>query len=413
MIVNKQVSSDLIGNGIAIFILMLGFMPMMLGDYAVYALVLMLPLMWAHGFLKFTENSVICLVFGLFFGFAYRMHEDIPLSSLVMYCLFPFVAYQSGQYMFKRFKSTDSFLVLFAVLTVCMALHAIILCTQDYLETGNIVNVTRTIGFDEDVWDKDAEAEGLGATNMGVLVSILLGTFGIILVRAYSGAESIVKIIAVAGGILGLYVTVHLLNRTGLIIIVLSVMVGFTRPPLSAVKVGIGLLTVTIICSLLFLILRNSELLQMAMDGYADRNSVVGYGIGSAGGRTDRWAAALAQIPMTPFGSAKLEFPGETSYAHNMWLDTFIIGGWIPGVLLIVMTVRYLKRFYKVIRYKVLDRFQTTYVLLVGSVMIIQSMVEPILQSNFPYFCLLLFFWAFVNDLSYSDIAEKAYGERK
>jgi len=399
-------------NWMAIIILMISFMPMVLGGYSVYALILMLPLMWTRGFLKFTENSVLCLIFGIIFGFTYRMHEDIPASIMVMYCLFPFVSYQSGQYIYKRFQNVNSFSLLLVILAVCMGAWTIVLCIRDYIDTGNIVNVTRSIGIDEDVWEKDAEAEGLGATNMGLLVSVLLGTVGVLLLRPRSFSDRLVRIITIVGAILGLYVTIHLLNRTGLIIIAISLFIAFLRPPVSPMKIGVAISVLLIIAASVFAIAQSSEVIQKALEGYAERNSVTGYGIESAGGRTDRWAAAFEQIPTIPFGASRLDFQNMNTYAHNLWLDCAIVGGWIPFVLLIVMTVRLARSMIKVMRMEAVSSFNRSYFLLYAVTMTMQSMVEPILQCSLPYFCLLLFFWGIINDLSYSNLTCD-YGEEE
>lgn len=402
-----SIYTDIKNNLPAVFILMVGFMPGMLNDYAVYLLVLMLPLMWCYGFLKFTENSVMCLTFGVVFALAYKSHTDIPLSVFVMYLLFPFISYQSGQFIFKRFRSVDSFSILFIILAVCIGFYTIFLCIKDFFDTGQIVNVTRSIGIDEDVWEKDAEAIGIGATNMGVYVSLLLGIFGLVCVKADNSSERIVRTLAVFGAVLGFYVTIHLLNRTGLLLMMISVLIGFTRPPLSAAKIGVGLLVILVAASLLSIVVQSNEIVQKAIEGYAARNDVVGYGIASAGGRTDRWAAAFEQIPTIPLGAPQLDFPGIATYAHNLFLDTFIIGGWASGILMIIMMARFIMNSVAVLTKSRLNRFTKAFFLMIVVVMILQCMVEPILQSSFPYFCLLLFFWAFINDLSHSDIMKK------
>lgn len=397
------VLNDFKQNWDAILVLMISFMPFMLGGYSAYLLILMLPVMWCRGFLVFTENAVICLAFGMVFSALTYINMEMSPSGIVMYALFPFIAYESGMYIFKRFKNIDSFSLLMAILIVCMSVFAVIMCVKDYFETGNIINFTRAIGINEDEWDPDAEAQGISATGLGTLVSLVLGTAGMLLVKSDSKIDGRIKIMLAVAAVLGLYVTIHVLNRAGFIYIVVGVIIAFFRPPVSSIKIGMGMMIIILAGLALFAVAQSSEVVQKAIEGYAERNNVVGYGMESMGGRTDRWAAALEQIPHTPLGAKELDFTDDGKYAHNMWLDCAINGGWLSLALLLTITFRFVMRFLKVFRLKKISNFNRSFYMLILATLILQCMVEPILLSVLPYFLLWIFFWAYINNVSYCD----------
>ena len=394
--------ADYKNNIIIILILLLGFSPFLWQQYLTYFLCLIIPFVFTRGFFKFGENSLLVLMFGLSYGFTYKMNCDIENYEFIASTLFPISVYQGGMYIYKRFQNLSSAVLLLVLISMTIGLWAIGMCIGDYLQTGNIVNVSRSIGIDEDVWEKDAEAQGITATGMGVLVSLLFGTVGIVMVQAETKMDKLIRLLVGIGAIFALYVTVHLLNRTGLVVAFVSFMIGFFRPPVSSKKIGLALILLLLLCGLLAAVFYSSELVQKAIEGYSERNDVVGYGVGSMGGRTDRWAAAIEQIASTPFGSAVLDFPGAAAYAHNMWLDCAIVGGWFPAVILLVMTFRFIGNLITVMKMKTISNFNRSYLLLFSFAVLIQSAVEPILQSNIVYFCSFILLWAIVDGLAHS-----------
>lgn len=121
---------------------------------------------------------------------------------------------------------------------------------------------------------------------------------------------------------------------------------------------------------------------------YQDRIEDENVGIGSAGGRSEKWMNSLILIVTHPMGWG-IEING---YSHNLWLDTARNGGFISLLFLIIITYRVARSIITLISKNSSDiTFKTTISCLSVSYLLLFS-VEPILDGFvyvFASFCCL------------------------
>lgn len=111
--------------------------------------------------------------------------------------------------------------------------------------------------------------------------------------------------------------------------------------------------------------------------------------LGSKGqltGRSEVQLAAIRSLGQKLLGS---DAALETSYAHNLWLDTFIIGGLFPFFALIAYSLSTIKTLYKAIKKHGTNDFVIRLYLCVFLGLNLAFFVEPILQGAPHVFVLL------------------------
>lgn len=83
-------------------------------------------------------------------------------------------------------------------------------------------------------------------------------------------------------------------------------------------------------------------------------------------------------------------FRDEIGNAHNLWLNTYDIGGIVPFIFLLIYTFSILNTLRKLFYKKGIEQYLKVLVVVVYILCLIQMMLEPILES------VPVFFWAFV-----------------
>lgn len=171
-------------------------------------------------------------------------------------------------------------------------------------------------------------------------------------------------------------VTLRIGSRTHLIILLISLAVGFLinrkKSGLLSTFVFIaGLISLPFVIN--YLLDTDSFLATYFMDRLDDDS----YSAGSAGGRTERWTKSLELMIENPLGW-NIDAIG---FSHNFWLDTARAGGWVPFFFLCLHTLSGALTFYRAIECNRRSRIYvtTTSCLLAGFLLLFA--VEPILDG--------------------------------
>lgn len=269
----------------------------------------------------------------------------------------------------------------------------------DAIESGQIVNLMRVIN--------DGKGDGPVATHINMMVCMVIGGIGMVFLPGKTMMQRRFKTLAWVLGLVGLFASMHLLNRTALVLAFVSTAIGmfwegFTMRRLLATLLILGVAIVVFVNA--------TETGQVALElaeGFTSREST-GYSAASAGGRVERWSAAVAQILTTPLGAEELRIGGQHTFAHNLWLDTGIWAGWPALILLVALTVMWWLPFWRFIRSREISRFVTGYVAMTMCCLILQMGVEPV-WGQLPLLLLFFLNWGFLT-CDYGQLPDKTSG---
>ena len=259
------------------------------------------------------------------------------LSTAIAYFIPSVFFYCLGKYLVDKIDYKPQLLLVMIVIITIYLLEIYFSIFQKILSTGSIVNTSRLFYFGGN------EGRQLTATLVGLGAS--LGFIGLPMFLLYKDKIEI-RCLFLLLFFSSLITTIHLVNRTGLVICVCSLIITliyFYRFDLSKILSGI------IICSIIFLILVKLDIISVdVFNAYALRNEV---DFATGGNRTVRWLEALHQLFISPFGWA--ENNGTTDYfVHNMWLDIAKVVGIIPFVTLLICTISSFRVLFKLIKLK-------------------------------------------------------------
>lgn len=389
---NYSVISDIKHTWFVCLVLLIGMLPLWADGYCMYILAILLPIL----ILKVRNYDGMCgliILYSLAYTLSlYNNGNEFSPSTLIFDLFFPFIMYQSGRYIINRQRNPVSSVLLLVSMAISLALPAIIENIKDTIESGELINLSR--------WILDNTGEKTRtATGYGMMVSIMNGCLGLILVRANNNIDSKLKILLIVFSILAIFSTIHLLNRTGLVLALISIITVSVIPPYSLRRNIYLIISFIIILAVGAIFFSDSPFLTEAIQLYEERDEGEG-SVSSYGGRSERWEAGIDQLLSEPFGNYNgLYFRGLYTYAHNMWLDAGVFGGQISFVLLIIITIISLKKILILYRSKILSSFENTVIMLIYIAIIAQCAVEPVIQGVPQLFFYYIFFISIIINL--------------
>lgn len=307
-------------------------------------------------------------------------HVTTTFSELVGLLFAPAAYYLLGQSIVskrKRDSEISSFLLL------------IVLSTCSYLYVSSIIDI-RATGLINPLRDlSEGTGESFGAaTLLGVLASIGFAgvSYNICNHRIISSLKSVLFL---ACSLLSLITVIHLLNRTGLVVLAVTVIiVSLYAQEFKIRKIIPALFCLIVIFAILYYL---GYFQNEIVDAYIQRGSEEG-NLETANGRFDRWWAACHYMFEYPFGWSTEPF---AKYCHSLWFDTARVAGLVPFTVLVIITVCVFRSFIKMIRIK----RNTSIGLFLGFnvCMLLSASMEPILEGASTYFCLLALLWGMQN----------------
>jgi hypothetical protein len=244
-------------------------------------------------------------------------------------------------------------------------------------ETGEIVNVYRSLGAE------GLEEDMLGATYYGLHASFGLAMISIIFLS--TPKMFLHKIVALCCVSAALLTTIHLVNRTGIIIFVICLFLSILYATRGRVAMRVKLLA---ICSvIIILVLRSIDgtIAVDILDAYMSREEAAEFDVASGGGRIKLSLNIIQKMLANPLGLPQEE------YAHNLWLDIFRVAGFLPVIPFLVATyMNYKNLFYSL---KCCDKNVMLCLLGLNLCTFMSCMVEPIIEGSALYFYLVMMLW--------------------
>lgn len=390
---NNEIRQDFKSNWFVCLILIIGMVPLWAKGYCMYLLILLLPVVLLY-YRKIDGTSLLILIFSILYTYFQKSngHAYTP-SSLIFDLLFPFIIYQTGAYLVERQKSPKSAMLLLCLMSLALAIPAIVENVNDAIKTGQLINVSRTI-------EANSGDAARAATGYGMMLAILDGCLGIVLLKPGNKLDARLKGLIAIVSILAIFSTIHLLNRTGLVLAAVSIVCVVLLPPYSYKKSVYTFVSMIIVAGAAIYIFEGSAFFSDALNQYEARDTGVG-SVGTYGGRSQIWGAAIDQLFTEPWGNAKgVNVNGRYRFAHNMWLDTGAYAGIIPMCLLLGIGIIYISAVIKMYRFNYLNQFERNTLVLIGVALFLQLNTEPVMQGLFQFFLYFMFYISILNNLN-------------
>ena len=342
------------------------------------------------GVRKFDKTAKLLLCFSLTYSFFIFVKSPTNVTEIFSYLICPTTFYLLGKRIIEESPSEQDMLNVFIILTLGINVVLWVNNVSDSIEYG-IVNVARVI-------ENDTQRE-ISATLQGLLLSV--GISGIGYTIASGSLFKWRSIVFLIFSLLSLFCTVHLVNRTGMVIFAIAVLVSmffvFRQKKGYIVLAGLFLYAVYILLSYYGII--NEEIL----DAYEARS----FDQDTGGGRTEIWALSLSDLMNNPFGWEGREIGYSKGYCHNLWLDVARRAGWLPFFFLVYITIGKVKDLTK-FAYKE-KNILAGYMMSLIVCALVSSFMEPVIEGISLYFYFICFLWGIQNDYANKEFKDIFY----
>ena len=326
-------------------------------------------------FNKYWDRNCIALIFfSVFYVIVECLKQEVGSGfALVVKLISPIAFYRLGMCMMANLPDDKSKVKFLFFVIFCYLFHLFILTIKDIAIIG-IINDSRILLGDS------GKENTLAATLYGLMASAGIGCCGVLFSK---DIKILYKIGLALISFMSTIVVVHLINRTGLVILCVCILLSYslyTKMKLNKILLGFLMIVILII-----VVMQTGILNQDIVDAYANRNTGTSSS-GEFGGRSALWTDALSKVITHPFGWER------EHYAHNLWLDMARVGGWFSLIPFIIVTFSAITNCIVLIRKK---NKSTVDVLIISifAAMLLNSFVEPVIDASLLFFSLQLLIW--------------------
>lgn len=301
---------------------------------------------------------------------------DISSSHIPLYLSAPLLFYCYGMYVVDNLQSRKAILEFVAIVVFFFSLVTYYTCIIDIGSIG-LINPSRTMGRSG---VEDAE---MAATLYGLNVSLGLAClFGFLSIEKKE--RTLLHYLLPISFALSLLTTVHLVNRTGLVLVCFSLIIFLFYSKKSSKATWIILIFV----AALFAYLSTKSDFASILDAYTSRGEVEGHGLSDAGSRTEKWMDALSRLFSSPFGWYK---DINYTFTHNMWLDVARLTGITPFIAIVGATiVGYNDTLHL---YRIKNDYLVLTLISIQVVFFLECFVEPVMEGFDLFFYLMCMFF--------------------
>lgn len=263
-----SVRNDFTHHFWTLLIIFIGLTPGSLSGYGHYLLILLLLDVFIS--FRITINSILTLLFGIIYTVTmYLGGIHMDPSIMIFYLLYPFILYQVGFSISSKLTGFSSNTVIISILICLFATPAIISCIKDTIKTGQLINSMRLITSSNDT--------ARSATNYGMMLSMTLGCIGLLFYQTRNKFVNTIKIGLILFSLLSLFSTIHLINRTGLALSLISIILVLVIQPLDIKRLCYCLVVVLIGTLIFTFVFEDSIFYNDAVSFYETRDSGVGF----------------------------------------------------------------------------------------------------------------------------------------
>lgn len=339
-------------------------------------------LLFLFPWFRYVDKSAVCLALfgGLFALFAFALHTNYSGSSLIANVLAPLPLYCLGRWLVDRLAGRERELILLVFLSVLCITFILLVRTIIDVGDNGVVSVSR-----------EFEIEGvktMSATLYGMYAAISL--VGLPMFFVSSGRRTLLSWLFLALAVLGLLSTVHLVNRTGLVIAVVVTFVGLVYR--SRTNIGKYILILGAIVLVVYVLIETGVISEEIVAAYEFRQEETEReGSSAAGGRGHRWLDAILRVWYMPLGWYHEEAAVGYNFVHNWWLDVGRQVGLLPLLLLLVPTVLSIKNCITLFKHGG-SRLHLL-LLSLNVVLFLACFVEPVMEGSAMVAYYYMFVW--------------------
>lgn len=320
------------------------------------------------------------LVFAVVYAFFYYLEPWKGLQYFLIYMLSPPAFYLWGKQVFKSLTHSDKIIPVMMLLGVIYSLPALVSVLLNIME-GGFAQHERSIPM---FWG----GEPVGATGMAqaFMFNICVPAIFFSMVKKM---DKLLVIILTIFFVLSLACVLRVGSRTLLAIMLISLLIALllVSPKLSLKQnmIRYGLLSFGVL-----MIIQNVsfDLDSDIFSTFASRmEDNAADDIASGGGRSDLWGNSFKYMQSNPYGWGLERF----GYSHNLWLDTFRVGGFPSFVLLLLFTIKIIWLLITIFFTKTMSLSLRLLFVLYSIAFVSIFMVEPGIDGNyslFIFFCL-------------------------
>lgn len=320
---------------------------------------------------KFWDSTAILI---LLFSIIYAATELLTNYSksgfvLLSHIFAPTAFYRFARLLISSYKD-EKYCLKFLALSIALYLFPLFILNFKDIALVGIVNPTRMMLSDL------GEDGMLSATLYGLMASTGIGCISGVFIKSISRRIRIGLSIL---SFLSMLVVIHLVNRTGVVIFLVCVIFNLIQ---TKGKINIWIFTFFILFMVIVFATENL-INQDIIDAYILRETDSDYDTSQLGGRLVIWGEAITNVFRNPLGG------GSKEYAHNLWLDIARVGGWLPFILSIIVSIRIFKN-----TRLVQMNSNNGYSMLVVTILLamsINAFVEPVIDASTSFFSLLFF----------------------
>lgn len=333
---------------------------------------------------KLWNNTAVALLFFSVLYLQIQLINGNQVDSRFIqgaYLLTPAAFYRFGRFIFIQYRSDyHRQLILFIILS--LYLMPLFLATFKDIALVGLVNETRQL-----LADISGKKDSLAATLYGLMASVGIGCISTLFIRKQS---MLFKFLFLLIASLCLLSVVHLVNRTGLVICMASLLAGFFAS--TKVKITRILPALFLLVLLVVVLLSSGIISQDMIDAYSARENDSSSDASSAGGRTELWLNAINNLFTRPFGW-ELEH-----FSHNLWLDIARISGIFALIPFIYATYRFVLDWIKVFKF---NKSVIGYLLLcINLAIMLNAAVEPVIEGSMLFFSMTMLFWGMLKQVA-------------
>ena len=297
-------------------------------------------------------------------------------AELIGYAISPYAFYRFGKFAVDKFAPVD-LLETFVLLTIFVFALNLYASTIQDINSNGFMNLTRAL-------ETEGRESAMNATLLGLNAS--LGFMGLATCFAYPKFyRNVTAILFMLMSVMSLVVVLHLVNRTGIVVLVAVTLVAMMH--MLRKHKGRMFVAIFVIFLILGYCFQSGLLNEDLFMAYAERNEETD--IASGGDRFWRWGEAIHHMFAYPLGWSTMRI--KDYYVHNLWLDVARVAGIFPFICLMIATILSVKDVFKI--YKAIPTILTTMLIVIYLCFFISSMVEPVIEGFPLYFYLFCMVW--------------------
>lgn len=328
--------------------------------------------------------SISLFIFSIFYGLMLIINGKVnSIANLFSYMIAPVAFYRFGRQSMKIFKE-DNLRQKFLIFSILLYLGYFLLLIFKDIAIVGIVNSTRVLLGDI------GNDHAIAATLYGLMASIGIGCIAAIFVKKENFWIRLEFIIL---ALLSMLCVIHLVNRTGVVVLVICLAISFFVSTKFNVSKMVGRLFILLMLG--FVVIQIGLVDQSVLDAYAQREENSAYDASSMGGRSEMWLSAIGSLFTSPFGWEPVGY----TFAHNMWLDIARMAGLLAFIPFLIATILHGKNLLKLFRNRYITNF-TAIIISINVAMLLSSFVEPVIEGSLLFFCILMMIWGITKSLA-------------